>query len=200
MSTDHSAQRESELLRAALAAVPLGVALFDAASGTLRVNPRAADLLRLSTRGDASTLLLAEPDPVRSDWAAVERALTSQTPIHQLELEVLGGGKVLIDTMPLAAGAGSMSVLTPNSATTDSALGVIAHLTHKLNNPLSTILMSAQLAAGSAGSNPERLARLLNTIQDNAKRCGRILEDVVQRTEPATNGTTEPAQANVPSR
>ena len=178
MTTEHlDPSLEAEALRALFSVLPIAIVLFDAGSKRLELNGRAAELLGVEAVGSEP----AQLTDMRPGWENLGRALESTAAVRQLEIEVLAGSelrKLFVDTFPLAAGSGSVGVLhrPPRAGGED----LVAHLAHKLNNPLSTILMSAQLAAdGSGASNPERLARLLGKIQDNARRCGKILEEAV---------------------
>jgi two-component system CheB/CheR fusion protein len=60
-----------------------------------------------------------------------------------------------------------------------AALGTFAAgLGHELNNPLSTISMSADYALRT--SEPDKLNKMLVAIAENAKRCSRIVEGVMR--------------------
>lgn len=181
---DASSTNELEALRAALAAIPVGIAIYDAEAGLVRVNPRAADLLGLQASAQGAQLpVLSSED--RPDSPRILEVLRGTAAVHRLELTIQadsGPRTVFVDTLPLGA-RGSVSLLSEPHSNGVGTNSVVANLAHKLNNPLSTILMSAQLASGSAANKPERLSRLLTTIQENTRRCGKILEDAVQRSE-----------------
>jgi signal transduction histidine kinase len=173
-------------LRQVLELVPVAVVLYDKASQTLRANQRAIQLLAVQTRPESPFGVL--PEQAGPQWPALRQLLMSLEPTHRLELTPVTSQRpaLFVDILPLADGAGSVSVIAEGGARTAKADAVVAHLAHKLNNPLSTILMSAQLAAdGKAANDPERLNRLLGKIQDNARRCGKIIEQAVNDTSPA---------------
>src|SRR6185312_115228 len=70
---------------------------------------------------------------------------------------------------------------TLRSAERLASLGTLAAgIAHEINNPVGTILLAAEMAAAAqAAGDEEALARCLAGITTDAKRCGRIVKNIL---------------------
>lgn len=62
-----------------------------------------------------------------------------------------------------------------------ASIGTLAAgIAHEINNPVGTTLLSAEIALAEDGSDPKKIRHCLESIRDDALRCGRIVKSVLQ--------------------
>ncbi|RMF70742.1 MAG: response regulator, partial [Acidobacteria bacterium] len=196
------AQRSHEegRLGAAMEHLPLGIVLLDDDARVRIANPMARELLAraghvVDRRGRLARIGSVELAEVRREGAG-EAA-------REVEISVPEGGRTIVARLfPVTAdGDGRRETVMVLEDVTEerrrarqwlqveklSALGTLmAGIVHEINQPLTTILGYAQMLSGQTREG--KAARWVETLAEEARRCQRIVRDMLDVARPKDEG------------
>ncbi len=191
-------QREEQRLRAVVDGLPIGVALIGLDGRIRLINPSGRAILEAfgAWPGDGPVQRIASAD-VRPLLAEARRGGPAKAEIYStagartLEVEAVPAGPaepgrdVLLLLEDVSEARRQKAQLTRSEKL--SALGVlISGIVHEINNPLATILGYAQMLS-SAPDSAQR-ERWLRTLEGEAKRCQRIVGNLLTFARPQEPG------------
>lgn len=170
----------------ALAAMPMGIVLFDAAGRTLLSNPTAEAIL--GRVGPVETLL---PLPLREAAAATASDRRART----VELELGAPARtVRADAVPAGTDGGVLLALRDITETRRLEAvrrDFVANASHELKTPVASIRAAAETLRTVAREDPAALSRFAEQIEREAVRLSRIVSDLLDLSRLETGGDAE---------
>jgi signal transduction histidine kinase len=177
-------------LPAACDAMPQGLILFDHAGQTRYANGAAA--LFLQTRPDQAVgrpiaELPGDPEAIQWIRAAVEAPAPRSRSVA-LHRAARGEGMFRLSAIPLAEGHSAATMVlvedvTQQHAASEARNTFLANATHELRTPLMNILLYVETAMEDGEDNPVVRAQALNVINQEARRLGEMVSDILSVSE-----------------
>lgn len=158
---------------------PNGLVVLDPGGRILRMNPAARALLPV--RGQPRGYAPIECIPLPALQEVVDEVLRTRTPS---ERGVQADGRdLLLRGIPLAEGGGAMAIILDVSsvrAAERARRDFVANLSHELRTPVTAILGWSEALSADRDTLPESARPMVAAIDRNARRLGRLIEDVLQ--------------------
>jgi two-component system phosphate regulon sensor histidine kinase PhoR len=135
----------------------------------------------LPVRGDPRGLAPIECIPLPALQEAVDEVVLHRSPSER-EMQA-DGRDLLLRAIPLAEGGGVMAIVLDVSsvrAAERARRDFVANVSHELRTPVTAILGWSEALSADAHALPESARPMVAAIDRNARRLGRLIEDVLQ--------------------
>jgi signal transduction histidine kinase len=157
---------------------PNGLLLLDPQGRIRRMNPAARRMLPI--RGEPRGLAPIECIPLPALQEVVDDVLQSRAPSERgVQVD---GVDLLVRAIPLAEDSGVMAIVLDVSsvrAAERARRDFVANVSHELRTPVTAILGWSEALAADRETLPESARPMVAAIDRNARRLGRLIEDVL---------------------